>query len=111
MGASRASNGFVEDVVVGALSKEMPLDVGCVDGVGVLPLDLSGFCSPKRIKASTARSRLPFKPFSTVELRLSSGKPISRRVASFESIPSPEVCILEPKTLEGLLIRGGDWFC
>jgi hypothetical protein len=98
-------------VVAGAVlgvSKEMPLEVGCVDGVGVLPLDLPGSCSPNLIKASTALSKFPFSPFSTVELRLSSGKPISRSCASFESMPSPEVCMLEPKTLEGLLIRGGD---
>ena len=104
----------MDDVVAGALfnvSKEMPLDEGCEDGVGVFPLDLSGYCSPSRIKASTARSRFPFRPFSTVALRLSSGKPMSRSVASFESIPSPEVCMLEPKTLEGLLMRGGDWSC
>jgi hypothetical protein len=86
----------------------MPLVEDFMDGVGVLPLDLATFCSPNRIKASTARSRFPLSPLSTVELRLSSGKPISRSVVSFESIPSPEVCMLEPKTLDGLLTRGGD---
>jgi hypothetical protein len=89
----------------------MPLDIGCEAGVGVLPLDLPGSCSPNLIKASTALSKLPFSPFSTVELRLSSGKPMSRSCASLESMPSPEVCMLEPKTLEGLLMRGGDWSC
>ena len=90
------------------LSKERPLVVGLVGGVGVLPLDLTGFCSPSRIKASTARSRFPFRPLSTVELRLSSGNPMSRSVASFESMPSPDVCMFEPKTLEALFTRGGE---
>jgi len=93
------------------VSNEMPLDAGCEAGVGVLPLDRPGSCSPSRIRASTARSRFPFSPFNTVALRLSSGKPISRRVVSFESRPSPEVCMLEPNTLDGLLMRGGDWSC
>ena len=74
----------------------------------MLPLDLAALCSPRRIKASTARSRFPLRPLSTVELRLSSGNPISRSVASFESMPSPEVCTFEPKTLEGLFTRGGE---
>ena len=93
------------------VSKDMPLVTGFVGGVGVLPLDLTGSCSPSRIKASTARSRLPFSPFNTVELRFSSGKPMSRSVANFESMPSPEVCTLEPNTREGLLIRGGEVSC
>jgi hypothetical protein len=54
---------------------------------------------------------LPLRPFNTVELRLSSGKPMSRRVDSFESRPSPDVWILEPKTLDGLLTRGGEVSC
>jgi len=66
------------------------------------------FCSPSLIKASTVLSRLPFSPFSTVELRFSSGKPMSRSVASFESSPSPEWLMLEPKTRDGLFTRGGD---
>jgi hypothetical protein len=33
---------------------------------------------------------------------------MSRRVASLESNPSPEVLTLEPNTLEGLLTLGGD---
>jgi hypothetical protein len=45
-------------------------------------------------------------PFSTVELRFSSGNPISRSVASFDSSPSPVT--LEPKTLDGLFNLGGD---
>lgn len=77
----------------------------------MLPLDFPGFCSPSLIKASTVRSRLPLSPFSTVELRFSSGKPISRKVANLDSNPSPEVCILDPNTLDGLLTRGGDVSC
>lgn len=83
-----------------------PLTSSLSGGVGVLPLDFPGFCSPSLISASTALSRLPLSPLSTVEFRLSSGKPISRRVASFDSNPSPVT--LEPKTLDGLLTRGGD---
>lgn len=89
-------------------SKLRPFALGFAGGVGVPPPDLPGFCSPSRINASTVRSRLPFKPFKTVELRLSSGKPMSRKVASFDSSPSPEVCIFDPKTREGLLTCGGE---
>ena len=78
-------------------------------GVGVLPLDLPGFCSPSLIKASTARSRLPLRPFSTVALRFSSGNPMSRNVASLDSSPSPVT--LEPKTLDGLFNLGGESLC
>lgn len=102
------------DVVAGAvwvLSKLRPSTLGLAGGVGVLPLDFTGFCSPSRMRASTVRSRLPFSPFSTVELRLSSGNPMSRKVASFDSSPSPEVCMFEPNTLEGLFTRGGDVSC
>ena len=74
-------------------------------------LDMTGFCSPSRIRASTARSRFPFRPFSTVELRFSSGKPMSRSVVNLESMPSPDVCTLEPNTREGLFTRGGDKSC
>lgn len=88
--------------------KEMPLASDLAGGVGVLPLDLTGFCSPRRIKASTARSRFPLSPFNTVALRLSSGKPISRSVCSFWSMPSPDVYTLEPNTLEALFTRGGE---
>jgi hypothetical protein len=77
----------------------------------VLPLDLPGFCSPSLIKASTVRSRFPLSPFNTVELRLSSGKPMSRNVASFDSKPSPDVCMFDPKTLDALLTCGGDASC
>lgn len=65
--ASRASNGFVELRAAGAVSvrlMEMPFTPEFVGGVGVFPLDLSR--SPRRIKASTARSTFPFTPFSTV---------------------------------------------
>lgn len=74
----------------------------------MLPLDFPGFCSPNRINASTVRSRLPLRPFNTVEFLFSSGKPISRRVANFDSMPSPDVCTLDPNTRDGLLTRGGD---
>lgn len=77
----------------------------------MLPLDLPAFCSPNLINASTVRSRLPLRPFRTVELRLSSGKPISRSVASFESSPSPEDCMLVPNTLDCLFTRGGEVSC
>lgn len=80
-------------------------------GVGVLPLDLVGFCSPNLINASTALSRLPLRPLSTVELRFSSGNPISLKVASFDSNPSPEVFTLDPNTLDGLFTLGGDVSC
>lgn len=111
--ASKASNGFIELLAAGAVegvvvSIVMPFRLDLTGGVGVLPLDLLGFCSPNLIKASTVRSRLPLNPFRTVEFRLSSGNPISRKVASLESSPSPDVWILEPKTLEGLFNRGGE---
>ena len=83
-----------------------PLTSSLSGGVGVLPRDLPGFCSPSLIKASTALSRFPLSPFSTVELRFSSGNPISRSVASFDSSPSPVT--LEPKTLDGLFTLGGE---
>jgi hypothetical protein len=77
----------------------------------VLPLDLPMFCSPSLINASTVRSRLPLRPLSTVELRFSSGKPMSLNVANLDSSPSPDVCMLEPNTLDGLLTRGGEVSC
>lgn len=77
-------------------------------GVGVVLPDFPELCSPSRINASTVLSRLPLRPLSTVELRLSSGKPMSLSVASFESSPSPEVCMLDPKTRDGLFTRGGE---
>lgn len=94
--------------VVRGLSKESPSDTGFAGGVGVLPLERPLFCSPNLINASTARSRLPFKPFNTVEFRFSSGNPMSLRVASLDSIPSPEVLILDPKTRDALFTLGGD---
>lgn len=94
-----------------ALSKLRPLLLDFAGGVGVLPLDFPGFCSPSLIKASTVRSKLPLRPFSTVELRLSSGKPISRNVVSFESSPSPDVCMVDPNTRDGLFTLGGDASC
>ena len=36
---------------------------------------------------------------------------MSRSVANFESSPSPEVCILDPKTRDGLFTRGGEVSC
>lgn len=99
------------EIAAGAVlvrSKLRPLEADFVAGVGVLPRDLIGFCSPNLIKASTVRSRLPFSPFNTVALRLSSGKPMSRSVANFESIPSPDVWTLDPNTLDGLFTRGGE---
>lgn len=108
---SRASNGFIDVVAAGAvgvLSMEIPLTPDLVGGVGVVPLDLTGFCSPNLIKASTALSRLPFNPFSTVLLRFSSGKPMSLNVANLESNPSPDVLTLDPNTLDGLFTRGGE---
>lgn len=86
----------------------MPLAPAFVGGVGVPPLDFPELCSPSLISASTVLSRLPFSPFNTVELRLSSGNPISRSVASFESSPSPDVCTFDPKTRDGLFTRGGE---
>lgn len=108
---SKASNGFVEAAAADGLfvlSKLRPLVLGFAGGVGVFPLDFPWFCSPSRIKASTVRSKLPLSPFKTVELRLSSGKPMSRSVASFDSSPSPDVFTLDPKTLDALFTRGGD---
>lgn len=109
---SRASNGLVDTAAAGAvcvLSKVRPLALGLVGGVGVVPRDFEvWFCSPSLIKASTVRSKLPLRPFNTVELRLSSGKPMSRNVASFESSPSPEVWMVDPNTLDGLFTRGGE---
>ena len=96
---------------LGELSKLIPLVLGFAGGVGVPPLEVPAFCSPSLINASTALSKLPFSPLRTVELRFSSGKPMSRSVESFESIPSPDVCMLDPKTLEGLFTRGGETFC
>ena len=93
------------------LSNERPFTPFFAGGVGVVRPDFPEFCSPSRINASTVRSRLPFKPFSTVELRLSSGKPMSRSVASLESSPSPEVWTFDPKTRDGLFTRGGEVSC
>jgi hypothetical protein len=113
--ASRASKGLVDAIAAGAvcvLSKLRPFARGSVGGVGVVPRDLVvWFCSPSLIKASTVRSKLPLRPFNTVELRLSSGKPMSRKLASFESSPSPDVWMLDPNTLDGLFTRGGDPSC
>lgn len=92
-----------------ALLSMSPLISSLSGGVGVFPLDLAGFCSPSLINASTALSKLPLSPFRTVELRFSSGKPISRSVANFDSRPSPVT--LEPNTLDGLFNRGGDVSC
>ena len=107
---SKASNGFSDWATgaVRAVSKDNPFKSagGFAGGVGVFPRDLDGVCSPNLISASTVLSRFPFSPFNTVELRFSSAKPISFNVANFESSPSPVT--LEPKTLDGLLIRGGD---
>lgn len=94
-----------------ALSKVRPLALELLGGVGVLPLDLAVFCSPNLINASTVLSKFPLSPFNTVELRLSSGKPISRRVANFESSPSLEFGMLEPNTRDGLFTRGGEMSC
>lgn len=66
---SSASNGFIDVVAFGVrreLSKESPLVGDLAGGVGVLPRDLPLFCSPNLISASTALSRFPFRPFSTV---------------------------------------------
>jgi hypothetical protein len=114
--ASKASKGLLDDIapaLVCALSKLRPLLLllDFTGGVGVLPLDFPGFCSPSLIRASTVRSKLPLSPLSTVELRLSSGNPISRSVASFESSPSPDVCMVDPKTRDGLFTLGGDASC
>lgn len=109
---SKASNGFIDLAagVVREVSKDSPLRPagGFAGGVGVFPLDLAGFCSPSRISASTALSKLPFSPFSTVVFRFSSAKPISLSVVNFESSPSPEVLTLDPNTLDGLFTLGGD---
>lgn len=91
-----------------ALSNVRLVEADRVGGVGVLPPEAPTFCSPSRINVSTARSRFPLSPFSTVQLRFSSGKPISRRVANFESSPSPDVWTLDPKIRDGLFTRGGD---
>lgn len=110
---SNASKGFV-DVAAGTelvLSNVRPVEADLVGGVGVLPLEAPTFCSPSLIKVSTVRSRLPLSPLSTVQLRFSSGKPISRRVASFESSPSPDVWTFDPKIRDGLFTRGGDSSC
>jgi hypothetical protein len=113
--ASKASKGLVDTVAAGAvcvLSKLRPLALGLVGRVGVVPRDfVVWFCSPSLIKASTVRPKLPLRPFNTVELRLSSGKPMSRNVANFESSPSPEVWMVDPKTLDGLFTRGGEASC
>jgi len=95
---------------VRAVSKDSPLRPagGFAGGTGVPPLDFAGFCSPSRISASTALSRFPFRPFKTVVFRFSSAKPISLNVVNFESSPSPEVLMLDPKTLDGLFILGGE---
>lgn len=89
----------------------MPLVPGFAGGVGVVRPDFPVFCSPSLISASTVLSKLPFKPFKTVELRLSSGNPMSRSVANFESSPSPDVWMFDPKTRDGLFTRGGEVSC
>lgn len=97
--------------MVWALLIVRPLTPGLAGGVGVAPLDLAVFCSPSLMSASTALSRFPFNPLRTVELRFSSGKPMSLKVASFDSSPSPEVFTFDPNTLEGLFTLGGEVSC
>lgn len=63
---------------------------------------------PSRINASTVRSRSPFRLFSTVAFRLSSENPISLSVDSLTSNPSPVPGTLDPNTLDGLFVLGGD---
>jgi hypothetical protein len=63
--------------------------------------------SPSFISASTARSKFPLSPFSTVAFRFSSKKPISLSVASLDSKLSPGRSIFEPNTRDGLLTLGG----
>jgi hypothetical protein len=86
----------------------IPLTFDFAGGTGVLPLAAADPPSPNLIRASTALSKFPLRPFSTVAFRFSSGNPISRSVASFDSNPSPGPPIFDPKTLEALFTLGGD---
>lgn len=77
----------------------------------MLPRAVAAFPSPNLIKASTVLSRLPLRPFNTARFLFSSGNPISFRIVSFESNPSPDPPTLDPKTLEALFTLGGDGSC
>ncbi len=67
----------------------MALDgVFVLDPTGVV-LRESGAPSPNLTKDSTVRLKSPLKRFKTAAFLLSSGKPISRKVASFSSLTLP----------------------
>ena len=57
------------------------------------------FPSPSLTRDSIARSRLPPSPFNMLELRLSSGKPMSLRIANFDSMLSPTPLKVASSTL------------
>jgi len=77
-------------------------------GKAVRALEDGTLPSPSLTKVSTARSRLPLNPLSTVELRFSSGKPMSFNVASFDSNVAPVPPIDAPKILDCLFTRIGE---
>ena len=64
--------------------------------------------SPSLTSDSIARSKSPLRPLSTLELRLSSGNPISFKVTSFHSIPSSVTPMLAPKMRDCLLFWVGE---
>jgi hypothetical protein len=78
------AGGFGGVLLISVGSKFPLLGVTC--GVGTLDEDL--LPSPNLTRDSIVLSRSPLSPFKTVEFLLSSGKPISRNVASLESIVS-----------------------
>ncbi len=85
MGTSKGFVDFVTGlggVLLTSEASKCPL-LGVTDGVGFLDDGL--LPSPSLTSDSMVLSRSPLSPLNTVEFRLSSGKPISRRVASFDS--------------------------
>ena len=84
------------------------LTSGKDDNAGALGFDPVVVPSPSLTSDAMALSRSPFSPFKTLELRLSSGNPISFKVTNFHSKPSSVTPILAPNTLDCLLIRIGE---
>lgn len=101
-GAATAASGGLRRSMASPVKLALP----ALTGVRVRE---GGFAvSPSWTNASIARSRFPSVFLSTTEFRLVSGKPISLRVASFESKVSSWLRTAEPRTLEGLFALGGD---
>lgn len=81
----------------------------CLGFTGDRGLDVGALPSPSRTRVSMVRSRLPFSPFNIVKFRFSSANPISRSLASLDSMFSPPPPTLAPNTLDCLFTRiGGD---